>query len=151
MAIEIIKLRTSYLGHCGLVFGGVSKRSGQLRVPSNDLINTKQLSESCLMGKRGQEAKKLLFILESESEVAQLCPTLCNPMGRIAFQAPLWNSPDKNTGVGCHFLLQGIFLTQGSNPHLLCLLQWQVGSLPLLHLGHPFDCVVHDYLYCNYF
>ena len=26
-----------------------------------------------------------------------------------------WNSPDKNTGMGCHFLLQGIFLTQGSN------------------------------------
>ena len=32
------------------------------------------------------------------------------------------DSPDKNTGVGCHALLQGIFLTQGSNPH------WQVGS-----------------------
>ena len=26
-----------------------------------------------------------------------------------------WNSPGKNTGVGCHFLLQGIFLSQGSN------------------------------------
>ena len=26
-----------------------------------------------------------------------------------------WDSPGKNTGVGCHFLLQGIFLTQGSN------------------------------------
>ena len=36
------------------------------------------------------------------------------------------------TGVGCHALLQGIFLTQGSNP---CLLHWQVGSLPLSHLG----------------
>ena len=35
-------------------------------------------------------------------------------------QAPLpWNSPGKNTGVGCHFLLQGIFLTQGSNSCLL--------------------------------
>ena len=30
-----------------------------------------------------------------------------------------WNSPGKNTGVGCHFLLQGIFLTQGLNPCLL--------------------------------
>ena len=30
-----------------------------------------------------------------------------------------WNCPGKNTGVGCHFLLQGIFLTQGSNPGLL--------------------------------
>ena len=43
----------------------------------------------------------------------------------------LWDSPGKNTGVGCHFLLQGIFLTQGSNPHLLRLLHWQAGSLPL--------------------
>ena len=31
----------------------------------------------------------------------------------------LWNSPGKNTGVRCHSLLQGIFLTQGSNPGLL--------------------------------
>ena len=30
-----------------------------------------------------------------------------------------WDFPSKNTGVGCHFLLQGIFLTQRSNPHLL--------------------------------
>ena len=30
-----------------------------------------------------------------------------------------WNSPGKNMGVGSHFLLQGIFLTQGSNPSLL--------------------------------
>ena len=30
-----------------------------------------------------------------------------------------WDFPGKNTGVGCHFLLQGIFLTQGSNPGLL--------------------------------
>ena len=33
-----------------------------------------------------------------------------------------WDSPGKNTGVGCRALLQGIFLTQGSNLHLLCLL-----------------------------
>ena len=30
-----------------------------------------------------------------------------------------WRFPGKNTGVGCHFLLQGIFLTQESNPGLL--------------------------------
>ena len=35
-----------------------------------------------------------------------------------------WDSPGKNTGVGCHAILQGIFPTQGSNPHLLCLLHW---------------------------
>ena len=37
--------------------------------------------------------------------------------------------------MGCHFFLQGIFLTQGLNPHLLHLLHWQVDSLPLCHLG----------------
>ena len=36
--------------------------------------------------------------------------------------------------MGDHFLLQGIFPTQGSNP---CLLHWQVGSLPLSHRGSP--------------
>ena len=46
-----------------------------------------------------------------------------------------WDSPDKNTGVGCHALLQGIFPTQGSNPHLH-LLHWQVSSLSLRHLGY---------------
>ena len=48
-----------------------------------------------------------------------------------------WDSSGQNTGVSCHFLLQGIFLTQGSNPCLLCLLHWQMGSLPLVPLGKP--------------
>ena len=33
----------------------------------------------------------------------------------------LWNCPNKNTAVGCHFLFQCIFLAQGSNSRLLCL------------------------------
>ena len=37
--------------------------------------------------------------------------------------------------MGCHFLLQGIFLTQGLNPRLLHLLNWQVDSLPQCRLG----------------
>ena len=38
----------------------------------------------------------------------------------IAHQALCpWDSPDKNTGVGCQSLLQGIFLTQGLNPGVL--------------------------------
>ena len=44
----------------------------------------------------------------------------CAILWTITHQAPLsWASPGKNTGVGCHDLLQGIFLTQGSNLHLL--------------------------------
>ena len=48
-----------------------------------------------------------------------------------------WDSPDKNTGVGSHALLQGIFLTQGCNPHFLGLLHRQADSLPLEPPGKP--------------
>ena len=48
-----------------------------------------------------------------------------------------WDSPGKNTGMRCHFLLQGIFLTQGLNPCLLHLLLWQGVSLPLAPPGKP--------------
>ena len=79
---------------------------------------------------------------ESECEVAQSCPTPCDPMDYIAYRTPLsmgfsgqeyWRGlpfpspedlPDpgikswspKSTGGGCHFLLQRIFLTQGWQP-----------------------------------
>ena len=43
-----------------------------------------------------------------------------------------WNFLGKNTGLGCYFLLQGIFLAQRLNLHLL---HWQVDSLLLSHLG----------------
>ena len=41
-----------------------------------------------------------------------------------------WDSPGKNTGVGCHFLLQGVFPPQGLNLPVLRLVLWQAGSLP---------------------
>ena len=51
----------------------------------------------------------------------------------IAHQAPLSrDSPGKNTRVGCHALLQGIFPTQGSNSRLL---RWHMDSLPQHLLG----------------
>ena len=49
-----------------------------------------------------------------------------------------WDSPGKNTRVSCHFLLQGIFLTQGSNSHLLCLLHCRWIPYHLSHQGNPF-------------
>ena len=66
------------------------------------------------------------------SSVSQSCPTLYSPMdcGHARLLCP-WNFPGKNTGVGCHFPLQEIFLTQGLNPHLLRFLHWQEDSLPL--------------------
>ena len=65
----------------------------------------------------------------------QLFLTLCDPVDCSSPVFCPWNFSGKNTGVGCHFILQGIFLTQGLNPHLFCLLLWQVDSLPLLHKG----------------
>ena len=57
-----------------------------------------------------------------------------------------WDSPGKNTGVGCHALLHGIFLFHGSNLCLLHLLHWRAGSLPLVPTGKPilllFSCSV---------
>ena len=66
-----------------------------------------------------------------------------------------WDFPGKNTGMGCQFLLQNIFPTQQSNPHLL---NWQVDSLPLSYQGSPHlhssvlfrasKCFVHvDYIH----
>ena len=67
--------------------------------------------------------------------VSQLCLILCNPM---YYSQPCSSvhrdSPHKNTGVGCHALLQGIFPIQGSNLGLLCCRQI---LYPLSHQGSP--------------
>ena len=49
-----------------------------------------------------------------------------------------WNFPGKNTGVGCHFLLQGIFPNQELNPHLLHLLhcRWILSYLAIWEAMH---------------
>ena len=54
-----------------------------------------------------------------------------------------WDSPGKNTGVGCHSLLQGIFPTQGLNPGLL-----HCGQIlyHLSHQGSPYMYYIHLYI-----
>ena len=63
--------------------------------------------------------------------------TLVTPWTLVTHQAPLsWGFSGENTGVGCHFLLQGIFPTRGLNPCLLYLLHcWWILYL-LIHLDH---------------
>ena len=66
---------------------------------------------------------------------AKSCPTLLEPYGlQPARLLCLWDFPGKNTGVGGHFLLQGIFPFQGLNPRLL---YWQADSLLLSHSLKP--------------
>ena len=57
-----------------------------------------------------------LSLLKRKS-VAKSCPVLCNPMN-CSLPDSARDSPGRNTGVGCHALLQGIFPTQGLNPGL---------------------------------
>ena len=65
---------------------------------------------------------------------AKFCLTLATPW-TVANQAPLTLGFSRQEyWSGLHFLLQGIFLTQGLNPHFL---HWQVGSKPLSHKGSP--------------
>ena len=59
-----------------------------------------------------------------------------------------WDSPGKDTGVGCH-VLQSTFLTWGSNACHLCLLHWRAGSLPLAPPGKPFDPSWVHFLICE--
>ena len=67
--------------------------------------------------------------------VAQLCLTLCDPMDCSQLGSSVHsNAPGKNTGVGCHALLQGIFLTQELNQGLLAM---QVDSLAAELLRKP--------------
>ena len=73
----------------------------------------------------------------------QLCPTVCDSIDcSLPGFSVRGDSPGKNTGVDCHDFLQGIFLTQGSNPCLSHLLHWQVGSLPLVPPEKPSRCIV---------
>ena len=64
------------------------------------------------------------------AKLLRSCPTLYDPMDcSLPDSSVHGNSPGKNTGMGCHFLLQGIFPTQGSDSPPLHLLHWQAGSL----------------------
>ena len=78
--------------------------------------------------------------------VTHSCLTLCNPMDcSLPSSSVHGDSPGKNTGVGCHALLQGIFQTQGSNPGLphcrwiLYHLSHQGGPRILEWVAYPFS------------
>ena len=69
------------------------------------------------------------------------CPTVCNPMDcSPAGPSVLGDSPNRNTGVGCHALLQGIFPTQGLNPRLP---HWRQILYHLSYQGSPSLLLLH--------
>ena len=82
------------------------------------------------------------------AKLLQLCLTLCDLMDcSLPGLSVHGYSPGKNTGVDQYTLLQGIFPTQGSNACLLCLLHWQVCSLPLVPPGMTIYIYIYIYIY----
>ena len=110
---------------------GNKKNNGQLCIFKHEHCAISMLCwEQCSVGTNGGHcccsvtwSRLTLLQLHGLQPTRLLCP---------------WDScPGKNTVVGCHLLLQGTFLTQGSNLCLLDLLHWQADSLPLRHPGSP--------------
>ena len=89
-------------------------------------------SPVCLQGSPAIACMLSLF-----SRVPLCDPMDCSPPGSSVHG----NSPDKHTGVGCHALLQGTFLTQGLNPGLPhC--RWILYRLS--HQGSPINCIAKN-------
>ena len=89
----------------------------------------------------------------------QLCPTLCDPIDGSPPGFPSWDSPGKNTGVGCHFLLQCVKLKSESEVAQSCLILRDLMDFRLLHpwdfpgksTGVGCHCLLHYVtLCCNY-
>ena len=89
-----------------------------------------------IQGSNSEAVKISSVLLESSvCLVAQLCPVLCNLMGCSPPGSSVHgDSPGKNTGVGCHALLQGNLPNPGIKPRSPTL---QVDSLPSRHQGSP--------------
>ena len=107
--------------------------------------------------------------MKAKLSIAQLCLTLLWLHGLLLSRIPgSWNSPVKKTGVGCHFLLQVIFPTQGLKPsllhcryilYLLCFTvqinshKFHSASLTVWIQGEPFYELIHSPSYsawCKY-
>ena len=86
-----------------------------------------------------------LFVYYCCCSVAKSCLTLIwlHRLQPARLLCP-WDFPGKNIGVGCQFLLQGIFPTQGLKTHLL---PWQADSSPQSHQGSP--CKLINVIYSN--
>ena len=96
---------------------------GQGSLVCCSLWGLKELRHNLELNNNRKETGALSFswlcsVLFCEGEVAQLCLTLCDPVDCIHGILHPRDSPGKNTGVVYHFLLQGTFPTQGSNPGL---------------------------------
>ena len=106
-----------HLPPCGVLFSG-------------ELTELVHMAEAVQEGRNGKykvsqglalELSNVIFIplVKVKVKVDQSCPTLCNPIDcNLPGFSVHGDSLGKNTRMGCHALLQGLFPTQGSNPGL---------------------------------
>ena len=105
------------------------------------LQNPKWFPKHCATWwKEKSDTVTILYLGRNISHVTKYCVHTCSVMSNSLLLC-LWDFPCKNTGVGCYFLLQNIFLMQRLNPGLLCLLNcrwilyhWATGK-PTSSLG----------------
>ena len=100
----------------------------------------RKLQYSCLENPHGQEGPGGLQSCFCCCLVTSVDSVLCYGLKSTRLLCP-WDFLGKNTGRGCHFILQGIFLTQGSNLHAL---HQQADSLPPRHLGRPQKILIYS-------
>ena len=124
---------------------GPSQMNRDSFYPWNNSNETKNPVSTFLKKTRVQRQVIVLWVATSKCDLGFRLTHACmlgpDSLGSYGLQPARllcpWDFPGKNTGVGCHFLFQGIFPTRGSNPPLLQLLHWQAGPSPVSHLGSP--------------
>ena len=123
--VGFVKQRlTDETRHYGCTKGWGGTLSVALSARVKNLCHSLGSGEVCAVTEQGSNVILHLVIINLQA----VCKTELNwsrsvvsdslrPRGPTRLLCP-WNSPGKNTAVGCHFLLQGIFPTQGLNPGL---------------------------------
>ena len=117
----------------------IVKPVSQLPLPNFYLEGVQELQYTCKEGVR--VLRIISYKFYRTGEMCSVTSVVSDSVDYVLQPARLhcpWDSPSKNNGVGCHSLLQGIFLTQESKPYLLSLLHCRQVLYPLSHLGSPF-------------
>ena len=86
---------------------GLDEAQTGIKIAKRNINNLRYAYDSTHMAESEQELKILLKMKAvAAAKSLQSCPTLCDPIDGTSPGSRPWDSPSKNTGVGCHFLLQ---------------------------------------------